>query len=162
MPAPKGTLCDVTDAHAPRDPKPPKRAAARAWGGTRRAAFADLGVGLVLLTALWAVGAGIAALTPWLPLPGSVWGMILLFLALERGWIPEVRVRRAAALLVRWLGLLFVPVGVGIAAYGPLVREQWLAIVLAVGLGTVLTLGVAAGAAALLARASDSDTGGER
>jgi holin-like protein len=103
----------------------------------------ELGLGLLLLTAFWAAGAGLAALLPWVPLPGSLWGMLLLFVALRAGLVPETRVRRAAALLVRWLGLLFVPVGVGVAAYGELVARHLAALALSIGLGSLLTLLVA-------------------
>ncbi|MEX2501327.1 MAG: CidA/LrgA family protein [Trueperaceae bacterium] len=130
----------------------------------RLAAARDLLLGLLLLTAAWAVGEGIAAVLAWLPLPGSVWGMLLLFGALQSGLLPEARVQRASALLVRWLGLLFVPVGVGIVAYGELVRTHAAAIVVAIGVGTVLTLAAAAVCAAALERwqRGRSGAGGER
>lgn len=101
---------------------------------------ADTVVGVVVLTAFWLVGEGITYLLPASPLPGSLWGMVILFLALSSGRLPERRIRRGAALLVRWLGLLFVPVGVGVVAYGELVLRFAGAIALSIVLGSLLTL----------------------
>ena len=119
---------------------------------SRTAVAGEMALGLALLTAFWAAGAGLAALLPRVPLPGSLWGVLLLFAALRGGLIPEARVRRAAALLVRWLGLLFVPVGVGVAAYGELVARNLLALTVAIGAGSLLTLLVAGVVARALLR----------
>jgi holin-like protein len=119
---------------------------------SRAAAAGELALGLALLTAFWGAGAALAAWLPGVPLPGSLWGMLLLFAALRAGLLPEARVRRAAALLVRWLGLLFVPVGVGVAAYGELVARNLVALTVAIGVGSLLTLVVAGVVARALLR----------
>ena len=115
-------------------------------------ALADLLVGFALLVVAWALGEGVAALLPWAPLPGSLWGMLLAFAALEAGWLPEVRVRRAASTLVRLLGLLFVPVGVGVVAYGELVARHAVAIVVAIVAGSIVTLAASAAVASATSR----------
>lgn len=115
------------------------------------AAAADLALGGAILVALWGLGEAVARLLPWAPLPGSLWGMLLAFLALEAGIVPEARVRRAATVLVRWLGLLFVPVGVGVVAYGELVARHAGAIVVAIVVGSAATLLASAAVAGLLA-----------
>lgn len=48
-----------------------------------------------------------------LPVPGSVWGMILLFLLLCSGFLKLGRVEKAADLLIGAMPLMFVPVAVG-------------------------------------------------
>ena len=116
------------------------------------AVAADLALGGAILVALWWLGEGVARLLPWAPLPGSLWGMLLAFLALEVGIVPEARVRRAAATLVRWLGLLFVPVGVGVVAYGDLVARNAGAIAVAIAGGSAATLLASAAVADLLAK----------
>jgi len=128
----------------------------RLW--PRALALADLLVGGALLIAAWALGEGVAALLPWAPLPGSLWGMLLAFAALEAGWLPEARVRRAASTLVRLLGLLFVPVGVGVVAYGELVARHATAIGVAIVAGSIVTLL----ASAAIAAAVDAATPGVR
>lgn len=120
--------------------------------GSLALALADLLRGGALLVAAWILGEGVATLLPWAPLPGSLWGMLLAFAALEAGWLPEARVRRASQTLVRLLGLLFVPVGVGVVAYGELVARHAVAIAVAIVLGSVVTLAVAAAAAAAIER----------
>lgn len=117
----------------------------------------DVAFGLVVLSAFWAVGEGVARLLPASPLPGSLWGMLGLFAMLSAGWLPEARVRRASALLVRWLGLLFVPVGVGVVAFGDLIARHAVAIVAAIGVGSLATLLASAIAAAALARRRGAD-----
>ena len=121
-------------------------------------ALADLLVGGALLTVAWALGEGVAALLPWAPLPGSLWGMLLAFVVLEAGWLPEARIRRAASTLVRLLGLLFVPVGVGVVAYGELVARHATAIGVAIVAGSIVTLL----ASAAIAAAVDAATPGVR
>lgn len=109
---------------------------------------------MIILTLLWAVGEGLAALLPSVPLTGSLWGMVFLFALLSSGRLPERLVRRAAAALVRILGLLFVPVGVGIVAYGPLVMANAWALFAAIVVGSLLTMAVVAGATSLVVRRS--------
>lgn len=77
-----------------------------------------------------------------LPLPGSVLGMLLLWLALGLGVVRLSWVERAADALLGVLGLLFVPAGVGLIEYLNLWRSLplWLGIVAA---GVLLGAGVA-------------------
>lgn len=102
--------------------------------------------GLAILTAFWGLGAVVAWGLP-LPVTGSMWGMVLLFVALRAGVLPERWVARASRILIASLGLLFVPVGVGIVAYERLVLDNGLAIAVSLGVGSLLTVLAAAGAA---------------
>ena len=76
-----------------------------------------------------------------IPVPGPVLGMLLL-----AGWYavrrrePGRPMRYAADGLLRWLGLLFVPAGVGIVASFPALRSAWLPITVALVGSTWLTL----------------------
>ncbi len=75
------------------------------------------------------------------PIPGPVLGMLML-----AGWYgfrrrkPARPMRHAADALLRWLGLLFVPAGVGIVANLPLLRAAWLPVTVALVVSTLLTL----------------------
>lgn len=111
-----------------------------------RPAFAVVRGAVVLLLAL-ALGDALAARLPRVPLSGPLWGMLLLFAALASGALPEAWVRPAAAPLVRLMGLFFVPLGVGILAYRPLLAAHGVAVVAALVGGSSLTL-AAAGLAA--------------
>lgn len=88
-----------------------------------------------------------------LPLPGPVLGMALLFVGLLiRGWIldsddkPEIPVdlEQTATGLLSHLSLLFVPAGVGVMLYLPLVAEEWLPIMVSVVASTLLTIALTA------------------
>jgi holin-like protein len=73
--------------------------------------------------------------------PGPVIGMILLaaFYILRRRE-PSPALEHAADGLLSWLGLLFVPAGVGIVANLALLRSAWLPISVALVGSTFLTL----------------------
>jgi putative effector of murein hydrolase LrgA (UPF0299 family) len=73
--------------------------------------------------------------------PGPVFGMILLaaFYILRRRE-PSPALEHAADGLLSWLGLLFVPAGVGIVANIALIRSAWLPISVALVASTFLTL----------------------
>jgi len=85
-------------------------------------------------------GEAIRALTHT-KIPGPVIGMILLaaFYILRRRE-PSPPLQQAADGLLSWLGLLFVPAGVGIIANLALLRSAWLPITVALIASTFLTL----------------------
>lgn len=60
-----------------------------------------------------------------LPIPGSVIGMVLLFLALQFKVLDVRSVEKAGNFLLSNLSLLFVPASVGIMVYFPLIKENW-------------------------------------
>lgn len=77
-----------------------------------------------------------------LPVPGPVIGMVLLFVVLlvrhgHDGEAPAPLAAVADTLLAN-LGLLFVPAGVGVMIYGPVLARDWAPISLAVLVGTLL------------------------
>jgi holin-like protein len=68
---------------------------------------------LAVLTAFWALGEAGAARTA-VPIPGSVIGMLALWLALTVRAIPVRWIEAGARPLLTALPLLFVPIGAGI------------------------------------------------
>ncbi len=79
-----------------------------------------------------------------LPLPGPVIGMAILFAGLlVRGGIPEP-LHQTTRSILEHLSLLFVPAGVGVMLYLPLIADQWLPIVTAVIVGTLVTIAITA------------------
>ncbi len=98
------------------------------------------------VSALWILGfyfAGEGLARTLGLLPGSLWGMLLLFLALRFG-LPQDWVAPAARALLRWMPLFFVPVGVGVLTYRELLLAHAAAVALALVLGALLTLAVPA------------------
>ena len=75
-----------------------------------------------------------------LPVPGPVVGMTLLFIGLLlRRDIPK-DLERTTDVLLSHLSLLFVPAGVGVMLHIAMLREEWLAIAVALVLSTILTI----------------------
>jgi holin-like protein len=103
----------------------------------RRIAHYALGM-LILLAFLFAGGWIVDAAR--LPLPGSVAGMLMLAAALRLRWVPRRAIQPMAELLIRHMTLLFIPAGVGVMAYGGLLADEWLPIVLASAASTIAVL----------------------
>jgi holin-like protein len=76
------------------------------------------------------------------PVPGPVFGLILLlaFLIARRG--PQPELKTTAHGLLRHLGLLFVPAGVGIVNELGVLRSNALAVAIAIPISTLLGLAV--------------------
>ncbi len=79
-----------------------------------------------------------------IPLPGPVIGMAILFFGLMiRGGVPEPLQQSTKAILDH-LSLLFVPAGVGVMLYLPLIADEWLPISSAIIFGTLVTIAATA------------------
>ncbi len=79
-----------------------------------------------------------------LPVPGPVVGLVLLL-----GWLvvrggPGAELRATSGTLLRSLGLLFVPAGVGVVTQLDALRADWLPITVAVLVSTAAGLAVTA------------------
>lgn len=87
-----------------------------------------------------------------LPIPGPVVGMMLLFagLVIRRG-IPE-NLEKTSTTLLSHLSLLFIPAGVGVTVHLKLLADEWLPIVVALIVSTVVTLAVTGLVMQVLAR----------
>ena len=80
------------------------------------------------------------------PIPGPVVGLVLLFVVLQiRRPGRETGVVRAADGLLRHLQLLFIPAGVGIIQYFPLLAEAWLPVAAGLVISWLAVLIVTAG-----------------
>lgn len=104
-------------------------------------------LGFAWLLIFYGLGEGLARLLTGVPLSGSLWGMVLLYAALSLGLLDESKIAAAARPLLRWLGLYFVPVGVGVLAFAELLEAHALAVAAALLFGTLVTLLAALGAA---------------
>lgn len=101
-------------------------------------------IGALATLLLCQLAGEIAARGLGLPVPGPVIGTVLLFVALllrrERD-TPQALGRVADGLLGN-LGLLFIPAGVGVILYLPLLARDWAPISLAIVLGTLASIAV--------------------
>ena len=79
-----------------------------------------------------------------LPVPGPVLGMAFLFCALVwRGSVP-VALTDATNMILKNLALLFIPAGVGVMVHVARLRDEWLAITLALVVSTLTAIVVTA------------------
>lgn len=107
-------------------------------------------LGLGILVGFAALGQGLMTLTH-LPLPGSVVGMALLWLALSVGLVKLHWISDAADGLLGILGLLFVPATVGFIQYLS-AGAQWALWLLIMAAGLLIGSGVAGLLAARLVK----------
>ncbi len=79
-----------------------------------------------------------------IPVPGPVIGMVLMLaLLLKLGRIPP-GIRLASSGLLSHLALLYVPAGVGMMVHFRLIAADWLTIVVALIVSTLVAMGVSA------------------
>ncbi|WLS80255.1 CidA/LrgA family protein [Erwinia pyri] len=93
---------------------------------------------LILYLCLYA-GTGVAALLP-VTIPGSILGMLILFGLLALQILPVEWVKPGSTLLIRYMGLLFVPISVGIMSYTDILSAQFGPIVVSCVLSTFIVL----------------------
>jgi holin-like protein len=96
---------------------------------------------ITLLLVCQLLGTIIAHAAGW-PIPGPVLGLILLLILLIWRGGPSPALQETSGGLLRQLGLLFVPAGVGIVNELHVLRVDALAIAVAVPVSTLLTLGI--------------------
>jgi len=77
-------------------------------------------------------------------IPGSVLGMILLFLSLFFKIIKPEHVKATATVITKNMAVFFVPAAVGLMAYADLLSNSILAITVAIAISTILTIVVVA------------------
>lgn len=72
-----------------------------------------------------------------LPIPGSIFGLLLLFISLNFRLIPIHYLLPSGSFLLNYITLFFVPVGVGLLQYTQLLSVHWLTIVVSSVVSTV-------------------------
>lgn len=85
------------------------------------------------------LGIGISNLLP-ITIPGSVIGMVLLFLALHFKWLEIEKVEQVGDWLVNNMAILFVPAGVGLMLNFDLLSSIWLELILIVVFSTIFMI----------------------
>ena len=101
--------------------------------------FAQLCRSAVILLAFLYLGKWLQHISG-LPIPGSIFGLILLFTTLSLRLIPLGYLLPTGNLLLNYITLFFVPVGVGLLQYSALLSMHWLAIVVSSLVSTVAVL----------------------
>ena len=96
----------------------------------------------VIIMGFTLLGEALQRLIP-LPIPASVYGLLLLFAALCLKLVKLEQVKETAGFLTSILPILFVSPAVGIVEDWALIREDLLAILILLVASTVLTFGIA-------------------
>lgn len=94
---------------------------------------------LITILCFWGVGEAIGILIDN-KIPGSLIGMILLFIALNRKLIKEEWVEGAAKIIIKYMVLFFLPAAVAVMAIWQLIEQHILAILLTILLSTILII----------------------
>ena len=84
-------------------------------------------------------GNAISALLP-LTIPGSIIGMLLLFALLASQVLPAQWVKPGCHVLIRYMAMLFVPIGVGVMNYYDLLSQQFGPIVVSCVISTLVVM----------------------
>lgn len=100
---------------------------------------AEIARSLIILYAMLFLGEWITRLIP-LGIPGSIIGLLLLFLGLTTRIIKVQWIFFGAGLLIRYMAVLFVPVSVGIMKYSDLLVSQAKALVIPNVVSSLTTL----------------------
>ena len=77
-----------------------------------------------------------------LPVPASIYGIVLLFLSLECGLIPLPAVREVSRFLVDIMPLTFIPAGVGLMARWGVLRPVVVPVLIVLFVTTFLVMAV--------------------
>jgi holin-like protein len=96
---------------------------------------------IFLLILLQLIGESIVQVSG-LPVPGAIIGLILLYaILIWRGEVSD-EMSRTSSFLLQNLGVLFVPAGVGVIAYLPMIATQWWIILLVLFVSVCATVTV--------------------
>ena len=97
----------------------------------------------VLIYACLYAGIFISSLLP-ITIPGSIIGMLILFALLASQILPSTWVNPGCHLLIRYMALLFVPIGVGVMQYYDQLTKQFGPIVVSCFVSTLIVMLVVA------------------
>lgn len=105
--------------------------------------FLIIFIQLIVLYGFYIVGEWLRDLFD-LPLPGSIIGFLLLFIALLLKIYPLKWIESGAQFLLAFLSLYFIPATVGVIQYGELFAGKGLWLIVIASVSTLLTMGVSA------------------
>lgn len=80
------------------------------------------------------------ALIPGLNIPGSIWGMLILTLLLERKVVNPSTIKPICKFLISNMAFFFIPPGVALMLYFDLIAAEWLPITVATVVSILLVL----------------------
>ena len=94
-----------------------------------------------------------------LPLPASVYGLVLMLVALTTGMLKVHQVKAAADFLIEIMPVMFIPAGVGLLDSWPALRSVWIPVVLITLLTTIIVMAVTGQVAQKIIRKEEKKNG---
>lgn len=85
--------------------------------------------GFLIILLFLSFGKLICAYLP-IPFPASIIGLVLLFIALSTALVKVEWISMSGNFILKYMALLFIPIGVGLLNYFDLIISHWLVIVL--------------------------------
>ena len=77
-----------------------------------------------------------------LPIPASIYGIILLFAALELKWIKVKDIRETSSFLIAVMPVMFIPAAVGLIDSWQAIGNSWLQYIIVTVVSTFIVMGV--------------------
>ena len=77
-----------------------------------------------------------------LPIPASIYGIILLFAALELKWIKVKDIRETSSFLIAVMPVMFIPAAVGLIDSWQSIGNSWLQYIIVTVVSTFIVMGV--------------------
>ena len=94
-----------------------------------------------------------------LPIPASVYGLVLMLLALVTGILKVHQVKEVSSFLIEIMPVMFIPAGVGLLKSWPALQPIWIPVVLTVVLTTIIVMAVTGKVAEAVIRKEHKDDG---
>ena len=96
---------------------------------------------ILIILAISFIGELLKYLLP-LPVPASIYGMVILFIGLLTGIIPLASVKDAGKFLIEIMPVMFIPAGVGLMASFDLISRYWAALLIVSVVTTAVIIAV--------------------
>ena len=77
-----------------------------------------------------------------LPIPASVYGLMLLFLALYTGILKPEHISETADFLIEIMPVMFIPAGVGLLDSWPFLQPIWIPVIIITVITTVIVMAI--------------------
>lgn len=77
-----------------------------------------------------------------LPIPASIYGIVLLFVALELKWVKVKDIRETSSFLIAVMPVMFIPAAVGLIDSWKSIGNSWLAYIVVTVVSTFIVMGV--------------------
>lgn len=97
---------------------------------------------LLIILAFSFAGEVLNRLLP-LPVPASIYGIVLLFAALELKWVRVAHIREVCDFLLKVMPLMFLPPAVGLLDVWGLVKDSWVELAMITFASTFVVMAVA-------------------